>query len=277
MRIKNIKTGNIMEKSILQRSISFILLGLILLFALTSIGNVAEFVHQYHEGWTGYTLGICFGVTLFAAAYIASVTQDAQTRTYALVVAIIFGCASATFQTALYVSGGAKWYIAATLSFVPILAGEVGLALLESSYSQEHATEAEQSLAYQLTRQVDDLEAQIEHYQSIEADKEALFEENSRLKAAVDQIRQEYTQLIDSSAQITPNSIISELPAKLRDDLLILREIVAHSPVKSADEFSKKTSWGRTKSHSVFQMAKAIRLIEFSNSEVNAYVLSAQL
>ena len=263
-----------MEKSLLQKSISYILLALILMFALTSIGNVAEFVHKYHEGWTGYTLGICFGVTLFTAAYLASVTKSNQTRKYALIVAGIFGTASATFQTSLYVSGGASWYIAVPLSFVPILAGEVGLALLESSYSSEHTHEVEQTAAGQLRQKVAQLEAQLEKQHELEQKHHADQATIQSLMLELEQIRQESADIMQSVTELNSKSIMAELPAKLRDDLAVLVDILSKHPVTSAEEFSNMSEWGRTKAHSVFQTAKAIRLIEFCNSDVNAYIVS---
>lgn len=123
-------------RSIIERSVSFLLLALICIFALNSIGNVQKYVHQYHHHWTGDALGIAFGTVVFVCAYVAATTSG-QTRWVAIVIGTIFGVASAYFQTELYLLEGMKASTAHALSYIPILAGEVGLALLESLYSRQ--------------------------------------------------------------------------------------------------------------------------------------------
>lgn len=145
------------EKSIIQQSISRALLGLIVLYSITSTGNIAEFVTGYHKGWTGWTLGIAIGFTLFISAYIAATSQDKTTRYYALFVGLLFGVASATFQTVLYMASGAPIYIAIPLSFVPIVGGEVGLALVEGSYSRAHRENVESEAVKKLRAEHDRL------------------------------------------------------------------------------------------------------------------------
>mgnify|MGYP001105893907 CR=1 FL=1 len=123
-------------RSLIERSVSFLLLGLICIFALNSIGNVQQYVGLYHHHWTGNVLGIAFGTVVFVCAYIAATTSG-QTRWVAISIGAIFGVASAYFQTELYMSEGMKASTAHSLSYIPILAGEVGLALLESLYSKQ--------------------------------------------------------------------------------------------------------------------------------------------
>lgn len=125
------------DRSIIERSVSFLLLGLICIFALNSIGNVQKYVSQYHHHWTGDALGIAFGTVVFVCAYIAA-TTGGNTRWVAVTIGTVFGIASAQFQTELYISEGMAAGTARALSFIPILAGEVGLALLESLYSKQH-------------------------------------------------------------------------------------------------------------------------------------------
>lgn len=124
------------ERGLVERSVSFLLLGLIGIFALNSIGNVQKYVHQYHHHWTGDALGIAFGTVVFVCAYIAA-TSSGATRWVAIGIGAVFGVASAYFQTELYMSEGMKASTAHSLSYIPILAGEVGLALLESLYSKQ--------------------------------------------------------------------------------------------------------------------------------------------
>ena len=138
------------ERSIIERSISYVLIGMILLFAITSTGNVTEYVHTYHKGWTGITLGLSFGITVFTCAYIAATAQRSATRFSAIAIGSIFGIASATFQMNIYILGGAEWSVAAALSYIPIVAGEVGLAILEHFYSTDsiaHSSKVERVAA----------------------------------------------------------------------------------------------------------------------------------
>ena len=62
------------DRSMVERSVPFLLLGLICIFTLNSIGNVQKYVSQYHNYWTGDTLGIAFGTVVFVCAYIAATT-----------------------------------------------------------------------------------------------------------------------------------------------------------------------------------------------------------
>ena len=128
------------DRSIIERSVSFLLLALICIFALNSIGNVQKYVGRFHHHWTGDALGIAFGTVVFVCAYIAATTHG-STRWVAIVIGTVFGVASAQFQTELYISEGMQPTTARALSFIPILAGEVGLALLESLYSRQHRAE----------------------------------------------------------------------------------------------------------------------------------------
>ena len=128
------------DRSIIERSVSFLLLALICIFALNSIGNVQEYVGRFHHHWTGDALGIAFGTVVFVCAYIAATTHG-STRWVAVVIGTVFGVASAQFQSDLYMSEGMQPTTARALSFIPILAGEVGLALLESLYSRQHRAE----------------------------------------------------------------------------------------------------------------------------------------
>lgn len=145
------------EKSLIQKSISWALLAMIALYSIASVGNVSEFIHKYHEGWTGYALGTGFGLTLFVSAYIASIAKQPDTRRYALLVAGTFGMTSAGFQMSLYMDGGARWYVAFPLAFVPIVVGEIGLALLESSYSREHQIEHDTRESARLAVEIEQL------------------------------------------------------------------------------------------------------------------------
>lgn len=148
-------------RSWIARAISHILIILIAVFSFSSVGNVREFIHQYHVGWTGTVLAIGFGVIVFVSAYIAATTPSNRTKKIAITVGTIFGLASGFFQASLYIDGGADWLIAGALSFIPIIVGEVGIALLESNYSKD----ATDTLADVLYRQVAELQSELERVQ----------------------------------------------------------------------------------------------------------------
>jgi hypothetical protein len=165
------------DRSIIERSVSFLLLGLICIFALNSIGNVQKYVSQYHQHWTGDALGIAFGTVVFVCAYIAA-TTGGNPRWVAVVIGTVFGLASAHFQTELYTSEGMQLGTARALSYIPILAGEVGLALLESLYSRQHRQQV-------VAERTDDLLAQLHERDSIIAALQSKVDEQSRQIAAL--------------------------------------------------------------------------------------------
>jgi hypothetical protein len=148
------------DRSLVERSVSFLLLGLICVFALNSIGNVQQYVSHYHNHWTGDALGIAFGTVVFVCAYIAATTHS-NTRWVAIIIGTVFGIASAYFQTNLYTSEGMQLSTALALSYIPILAGEVGLALLESLYSKQHRAQHTADVTAQLHVQLLEKDAQI--------------------------------------------------------------------------------------------------------------------
>lgn len=127
--------------SVLEQWVSRILLGLILVFSVTSIGNISEFVGLYHRGWTGTTLGVAIGVVTFTTSYISAKTTRLATRVGSIIIALIFGLCSGWFQMEIYTAGGAPFWIAGALSFVPIIVGEVGLAFLEYLYSSDQSSD----------------------------------------------------------------------------------------------------------------------------------------
>lgn len=153
------------QRSLLSRIASTILLGLILTFALTTVGNVSDFVHRYHAGWTGWSLGLAFGATVFLTSYVAATAYSSKTRWIALAISTVFAISSGVFQVNLYMAGDAPLLTAIILSFIPITVGEAGLALLESSYSKDHEIESEILLSDQLKLQVDRLEIELKSAQ----------------------------------------------------------------------------------------------------------------
>ena len=98
------------DRSIIERSVSFLLLALICIFALNSIGNVQKYVGRFHDHWTGDVLGIAFGTVVFVCAYIAATTHS-NTRWVATVIgntgSFIRDVASAWLMTDLSTSPAA--------------------------------------------------------------------------------------------------------------------------------------------------------------------------
>lgn len=146
------------KRSLIHRSISVLLLLLILAFSASSIGNVTEYIHKWHVGGWGWVLGVGFGAVVFICAYLASISESrSNTWWIAIIVGSIFGITSASFQASIYIDGGAPWMTAGALSFIPIIVGEVGLALLESSFSKDHLAQVESGLVEQLRVTVEQL------------------------------------------------------------------------------------------------------------------------
>lgn len=125
------------NRSPIERSISYLLLGLILVFSISSAGNTIEFIGRYHKGPAGIALGVAFGTSVFIASYIAATAHTQATRATSIVIALGFGLASATFQMQIYSDGGASNLVAGLLAFLPITLGEVGLAVLEHLFAHD--------------------------------------------------------------------------------------------------------------------------------------------
>lgn len=120
--------------------VSKALVVLIGLFGITTVGNVANFVEGYHKGWQGWTLGGALGFALFITAYISATSKDKETVFRAAMCAFAFGVSSAYFQFSIYsehAEGIKETLDAFFLAFVPIMVGEAGLALVESSIKKE--------------------------------------------------------------------------------------------------------------------------------------------
>ena len=121
-----------------KKIVSLLLLSLISLYAITSTGNIIRLVETVHHGWVAWTLGASLGFTLALSSFIAAMAQTRKLFVQALIVALLSGFMSAIFQTYMYMADGAEWYIAALLGFGIPLIGEVGLALLDAAYMEEH-------------------------------------------------------------------------------------------------------------------------------------------
>lgn len=254
------------SNSLLRRSISIVLFGIVLTFVITTSGNVSEFVHQYHSGFTGYTLGLCFGVTLFLSSYIYSIAKSKKTKYTALTVALAFGFTSAGFQTALYMNGDAPWYVAVALSFTPILFGEVGLAVLESNYSEEADTERSAVDTEALETQIRMLQNQAETHQlSLEA-----------IKNERDEFETQLREFENMETTINPLSLLDQMSEKYKSGLTTLIETVAAGEVKSASDFQKASGLAKSFSYELFNMAKEIGIIQI-DTESDKYLVIGEL
>ena len=207
----------------------------------------------------------------------------------------LLGVGSASFQTMLYMAGGAPWYIAAALSFLPIVIGEVGLALLESSYSKEHEVEHDRLESVRLQAELDamqsrltDMTAQAERADTLQQELSHLQNENASLvaqatashqqAAELEQIATERDELAAKCAAMAaslqrPMIDIELLPTRLRDELQTAISIIAEQRIVSQNDFIDAAKWSRTKAQDVFKTAQALGLVMFENSTKNAFVV----
>lgn len=195
--ISNTITGSVSandNRSLIERSISILLLALICVFALNSIGNVQKYVSRFHDHWTGDALGVAFGTVVFVCAYIAATTHSSP-RWVAIVIGSIFGIASAHFQTELYTLEGMSMRTALILSYIPILAGEVGLALLESLYSRQHRAEQNVAENDQLSAQ---LMEQHNELAMLEAQLQAIVQERDVAREELETVATTHSELLQT-------------------------------------------------------------------------------
>lgn len=290
------------QRSLIQISISYILLAMIGLYGLSSVGNIVEYIQHFHDGWTGISLGLGFGLTLFVSAYIASIAKTRQTRLYALLVAGCFGVSSAWFQMSIYLEGGASLYVAFALAFVPIVVGEIGIALLESSYSREHLAEHDAFESVRLQHELDETKQRLNEAMSkaqaataLQQEVETLQQQLSQLqtKAAADQksateSRELATKLAEIAAErdalaarldVTATEFqqmaveVDMLPQRLRGELQTALEIIEGNQIATQNDFILVADWSRSKAQDVFRIAEALKLIRFDNNDRNAFVV----
>ncbi|MEM7130225.1 MAG: hypothetical protein AAF702_28095 [Chloroflexota bacterium] len=276
------------SNSLIRRSISTALLALIILFALTTIGNVAKFVGKYHAGFTGWTLGTSIGATVFLSSYLFSIARTQRTKWTALVIAIAFGLTSAGFQTALYmIEGNAPWYVAVALSFIPIVFGETGLAILESNYSDEAESDGRSEQIIVLEQQVKQLTTQSESVEGIQEQlaslQEAMQKQEDAYRQDMEAISTQRDDLLTLVAQLekqvdelNPLSLISRMPDKYREGLSSLVEIVSAENVKNAADFHRLSTLSKSLSYELFNLAKAINVIELDPS-TEQYVVKGKV
>lgn len=272
------------QRSILSRIASGFLLALIATFAITTMGNVADFVHRYHAGWTGWTLGAAFGVTVFLSSYIAATASTPRTRRIALAISIAFALSSAFFQVDLYLAGGAPLTTAFILAFVPITIGEAGLALLESSYSKDHEAEQEahlsKKLAVQLASANAQLVAQSEEANQLQLDMQAtlqslqseiaqsratiqsLGERNSQLQSRVDQLQAQKLQPSPKpQAQAQPVDV-----GDISDAQIAILRVIAQNPQVQQKEIAGHVGANASTVSRQLKPLKDGQLVEFDGN-----------
>lgn len=110
----------------------------------------------------------------------------------------VFGIASAYFQTNLYTAEGMQVSTALALSYIPILAGEVGLALLESLYSKQHREQHTAQLTTELQDQLQAKDQQI-----------------AALKAELEEALQQLAAVTVQPQIVLPDSILQAVAEKL--------------------------------------------------------------
>ncbi|MEM7127017.1 MAG: hypothetical protein AAF702_11855 [Chloroflexota bacterium] len=283
-------------RSLIQVSISYILLAMIALYGLSSVGNIVEFIQHFHDGWTGWSLGLGFGLTLFVSAYIASIAKTRQTRIYALIVAGCFGLSSAWFQMSIYLEGGANLYVSFVLAFVPIVVGEVGLAMLESSYSKDHEIVTETSELDRMQAELDEIQISLLEAVAQAKEAEGLKEKVSDLQQALQESIDETTEYRNSAmkydglakelaqlaterdklaakleraaTEIQQTAInVDLLPQRLRSELQAALEIVAEGQITAQHDFVAAAQWSRSKAQEIFRTAEALKLIRMEDSQ----------
>ena len=199
------------ERSIIERSISYVLIGMILLFAITSTGNVTEYVHTYHKGWTGITLGLSFGITVFTCAYIAATAQRSATRFSAIAIGSIFGIASATFQMNIYILGGAEWSVAAALSYIPIEHFYSTDSIAHSSKVERASAERVRVMKPAIERpSVQPIERAIEQVQNIQLPEPKSAKPSTERIEPRNERESEFWQMLSSDAQYKITALAKE-------------------------------------------------------------------
>lgn len=131
--------------------VSAALLTLIALYGISSSGNIILLVSMFHESWVAWTLGGGLGFTLVITSFVAATARTPKLFRSAILIAMAAGLMSASFQTHIYLLDGAPTIIAYVLGFGIPLIGEVGLALLDAHYREEHETLTDDRLSTQLS------------------------------------------------------------------------------------------------------------------------------
>lgn len=225
------------SRSLIQRSISTLLVGLIFVFALSSFGNTREYISRFHAGWTSYVLGAGFSVAVFVCAYLAATAQTQRTRNWSIAVGVVFGLSSGAFQFQLYRAGNADMVTAFLLSFIPIIVGEVGLALVESSYSRERDNQASDDVLTQHQQQLESLQNQLNQSEQSAAQvqhelnearqvAEKRQTEADKVRTELDALRTEHDRLQKEFNEFEPASILARLDEAKREKISAMLDTV---------------------------------------------------
>lgn len=162
------------ERTDLSKWVSKGLLILIALFAVSSVGNVSEFIYKYHPSGWAYVLGGAYGMVVFICAYITSTATGTATKAAAFVVGLVFAAASGYFQADIYVKGGATQTTANLLAYLPVIFGEIGLAIVEAYYSKDKIVAIVSALKEQIATLTADIEALTQRLTSVTSERDTL-------------------------------------------------------------------------------------------------------
>lgn len=262
------------NRSVIQKSISFLLVGLIFVFALSSFGNVREYIARFHAGWTSWALGGGFSVAVFVCAYLAATAKTAATRNWSIAVSVIFGIASGAFQFQLYTAGKADWLTAFLLSFIPIVVGEVGLALVESSYSREKVEQMPdlpdpelETLRQQLAdvelrwtnseQQLNQVQNELNNARLLADERRT---QSDEVRQELDALRTEYKQLRKEFNQFNPASVLSRLNDTQRQKMSELLALVSGRRIEAPGDLIKH-GLSKSDTYALWPVATAAQLV----------------
>lgn len=254
-----------------KKIVSFLLLSLIALYAITSTGNIIRLVDTVHHGWVSWTLGTSLGFTLALSSFVAAMSKTRKLFVHALIVAGLSGIMSAIFQTYMYISDGAEWYIAALLGFGIPLIGEVGLALLDAAFTDEHQTLETAKVENETVSRMEQI------LTSTRAQTQQLAQENAQLRSQLTALSSQSQQTeneishrhptaeseTQSQNPISKNEKPTETKrsAKALAKLQEVADAVANNSVSSYQELAETLGWANSTANRYWNMAIEDRLI----------------
>lgn len=247
--------------------ISAALLGLIALYGITSSGNIIRLVETVHHGWVAWTLGGSLGFTLVVASFIAATAKTRRLFWRAMTVATISGLMSAVFQTYMYIQDGAEWYIAGLLGFGIPLVGEVGVAMLDAEYVNEHIGIEDEAKSSQLARQLSAMHQQLtELRMSADEYTKKLAVANGELETTRQQLATANGKLAALRTKSGGNKRKSGGGGsgggnRAAQRLQKVVDVVKNHKVASSADLAELTNWTETTSRRYFNMAAEENLI----------------
>lgn len=118
------------------KTVSFIVVLLIVILTLASVINIYEQTTNYHHGLQIWLIAAGFAASFSVTVYIVMIARTKTTKIVAGLFALVFGFISGLIQTELYGASGASQQIALAYGYgVP--AFEAALAILEALLNME--------------------------------------------------------------------------------------------------------------------------------------------